>query len=267
MKKIFFLLQAILLLAVFNCSTSHAQKVIRKGVKTVKVATTVVAPNFELEQLSGKWQEWKRISLEAKQPIAFTDTLMLNFNKRNGVEVRDGVSMALAGEAAIEKPNRLLLAGDSYTISSLNNNNLVINDGEFIRYLKKKKAFYYESLGNIQVFTDDLSVSIKPNLSVLAGKWEVYRRQAAPGFIREGTDKLIKSLLIKTPDENGVATGEINLYTNAGTENIPCTIKFIDKRMHIDAGDSQLDYNIFKTALDEFVFGRKGGLVYFSKKL
>jgi hypothetical protein len=267
MKAKYFLLIGIIFFTALLNGDAQAQRVIRKGVKPVVTKVTTVAPGFELEQLTGKWQEWKRISIADKKSIAFTDTLMLNFNKRDAVEIRDGVSMALVGEAAIEKPNRLLLAGDSYTIISISNNQLVINDGEYIRHLKKKKAFYYESLGNIQVHSEDFTVAVKPNLSFVDGKWDIYRRQAAPGFINEQTDLLIKSISIQSPDANGMAKGEISLYTKAGTEKLPCTIQFGETTMHVDAGNAHLDYNIYKTVADEFIFGRKGGLMYYAKKL
>lgn len=267
MKTIYFLLtNAILFTALFS-GDAQAQKVVRKGVKPVVTQATTVAPGFELEQLTGKWQEWKRITIVDKQAIAFTDTLMLNFNKRDKVEIRDGVSMALVGEAAIEKPNRLFLGGDSYSIISINNNQLVINDGEYVKHLKKKKAFYYESLGNIQVHSEDFTVAVKPDLSVVEGKWDIYRRQAAPGFINEQTDLLIKNISIQSPDEKGMANGEISLYTKSGTEKLPCTIQFGETTMHIDASDTHLDFNIYKTVTDEFIFGRKGGLMYYAKKL
>ncbi len=267
MKAIYFLFTSVISFAALMNGGAQAQKVVRKGVKPVVTPVATIAPNFELEQLTGKWQEWKRISLADKKTIAYSDTMMLNFNKRDAVEIRDGVSMALIGEAAIEKPNRLLLAGDNYTIISVNNNQLVINDGEYTRHLKKKKAFYYESLGNIQVHSEDFTVAVKPNLSVVEGKWDIYRRQAAPGFINEQTDLLIKNISIQTPDAKGLAQGEISLYTKAGTEKLPCTIQFSETTMHVDAGNAHLDYNIYKTDADEFIFGRKGGLMYYAKKL
>ncbi len=267
MKAILFLLANIIFFIALMNENAKGQKVVRKGVKPVVTKVATVAPNFELEQLTGKWQEWRRMIMANKIAIEFTDTMMLNFNKRDAVEIRDGVSMALVGEVAIEKPNRLLLAGDNYTIISINNNQLVINDGEYIRYLKKKKAFYYESLGNIQVHSEDFTVAVKPNLSVVEGKWDIYRRQAAPGFINEQTDLLIKNISIQLPDEKGMAKGEISLYTNAGAEKLSCSIQFGETTMHIDAGNAHLDYNVYKTDTDEFIFGRKGGLMYYAKKL
>lgn len=267
MKAIYFLLANVIFFTALMNENAHGQKVVRKGVKPVVTKVATVAPNFELKQLAGKWQEWRRVTMENKMAIAFTDTMMLNFNKRNAVELRDGVSMTLVGEASIENPNRLLVAGDDYTIISINNNQLVINDGEYIRYLKKKKAFYYESFGNIKVHSEDFTVAVKPNLSVIEGKWDIYRRQAAPGFVNERTDLLIKNFSIQSPDATGMAIGEISLYTNAGTEKLSCSIQFGETTMHIDAGNAHLDYNIYKTDNTEFIFGRKGGLMYYAKKL
>ena len=267
MKTVHLFASGFIFFSVFSSGDIAAQQVVRKGVKPTPIATTVVAPNFELEQLTGKWQEWKRISLLDKKAISFTDSLMLNFNKRDAVEVRDGVSMALVGEAAIEKPNRLLLAGDNYTIISIGNNQLVINDGEYARYLKKKKSFYYETLGNIQVHSDDFTEAVKPNMALITGEWDIYRRQAAPGFINNESDLLVKKITIQTPGETGMASGEISLYTKNGTEKMPCTISFQGTAMQVKTGTITLDYNIYKTSADEFIFGRKGGLMYYARKL
>lgn len=266
MKRNNLVLSLIVLLV--TTATAQGQRVVRKGMKSGKItAKEVRAPYYSLEMLQGKWLEWKRIDVSNREKVRFTDSLMLTFNKRDSVQVRDGVSMAMAGQASIIKPNELILAGDSYTIESMNGINLVINDGAFIRTLKKTKAFYFDSYGNKKILAEEYKFPVKASLSNLTGDWDVYRRQAEPGFAKDHESQLIKRIFIPVLDEYGMGIGNISYFETSETEKVSCSIKVSGSAMHIEAGKTSWDFNIYKASGSEFIFGKPGGLMYFAKKL
>lgn len=261
-------------ICLFACSislfglTTEAQKVVRKGVTPVKtVKKESRAPYYSLEQLSGKWVEYQRLLVDSKEKISFDDSLLLDFNKRDSVHIRQGKNMSLVGQVAINKPNELMLAGDIYTITRLNGNIMVLNDGSWLRYFRKTKAFYFDNYGNKKVPAEEYKMPVKASLNMLPGDWDIYRRQAAPGYITEHESQLIKRLYIPQLDENGSATGTISFFEATETERTPCTIKVAGSAMHVEAGTNSWDFNIYKASGSEFIFGKPGGLMYFAKKL
>ncbi|MEO6584131.1 MAG: hypothetical protein ABIO05_07390 [Ferruginibacter sp.] len=255
MKKIFY--------SVFFCicfiQIASAQRVIVKGRNTVRTKT-IIAPVYFMEDLVGKWQEIKRTSLSGSR-FKFGDSLQLNFNKRDSVIVRDGITMSQQGGASVMQ-DKLSLAGDMYDILSLNNDKLVINDGTYIRVLQRKKSFYYESLGKIIISRDNLSIPVIPETKKLQGKWYVYRTQATPGAAADSA--IIKNIVFNKNKTS--LSGQVTFNKDGLPQAQPFSATINKSQLLISTTMHIWDVQIFKADGKELVFGNEGGLVYFAKQ-
>ena len=249
----------------FNLQAQR-MKVKRKGVTPVDVShyskiSTANSSAYSLNQLTGKWQE---VSRRANQnPVSFKDTLFYNFSQKGEVYTRDGVNMSLMGEAAIDPGNVLVAAADVFTIKALNNNQLVLDDGDFIHTLVKKNNFWYESLPTNAIVPEKYITPVSVNISALSGKWKVYRREAQPGI----KDKvLIRILNIKNIQNDNSATGEITFYNSEKLETLPGAIKLSGENLHIATEKNTWNMKVYKANGNDLVFG-DGNLMYYCKPL
>lgn len=259
MKKI-----TVLLLALGIFGISHAQRVVVKGRNPKPVKTSAQQQIYTVEQLTGKWQEVKRLNLNGG-PVDFTDSLQLNFNKRDSVIVRDGITISHKGLSSISNGNKLGVAGDNYSINSLSKNLLVINDGEYLREFTRRKNFYYESMGKIILPAENISQPVSVDGRKLLGKWYIYRTQASPGEAQDSA--VIKTINITQPQSNTTATGEITFTKNAVTKTLPFEASMNKGVITLTTSEQIWQLNAYKADGKEFIFGNQGGLVYFSKKL
>ena len=220
---------------------------------------------YNLDQLKGKWQEVKRIPAGGKGPVGFSDSLLINING-NTVEIKDAISMQMSvkGVAQIEAPDLLIVAGDSYTIRRVDNMQLVIEDGEYIREMRKKDQYYFETVGKITIEKDSFAKPVPIDINNVKGKWDVYARKAAPGTT-DATTALIRSLNIISIAEDGIAYGEIVYYISSVTKTATC--QMVTKDGVIKIISDKVTWNLFAYKADgnELVFGETGKLVYFLK--
>jgi hypothetical protein len=269
-------MQKIIILFSIACTltlaTAHAQRqgVKRKGVTPVNVGNkpeTKFTYDYKLEQFKGKWQEVKR-NYKNNNPAPVTDTIFLYFKDDNKVETKDGSKTYIKGEAAIEAPGNILVAAaDIYTIVSVSNDMIVLDDGdEFIHTLKKVNRFWSETVGKDPVSQEAFDNPIHASAPNLVGNWAVYRRQAAPGAVEANT-MLIKHLKIKEATSEHTATGEITCYTNEKSETLPCTVTINGSAIDISTATYKWNFPVYKADGKELVFGTKGKLLYFAKPL
>src|SRR6476661_2138041 len=197
-KMIYMKLVLLSIISLSLAITTQAQKVIRKGMPPIQTSHAQPTARYGIGQFTGKWQEVSRFTRTNRTAVSFTDSLQLWF-KGSNVEIREGngMSMNMKGAASIDAPNTLNVAGDSYTVLSLSKNMLVIDDGEFIRTLKKMNRFYYETLGQVQVEQPVYTTPVITDGSALTGKWTIYRRDAAPGEVNANTN-VIKNITINS---------------------------------------------------------------------
>lgn len=245
---------------------AQKMKVKRKGVTPLDVTKNSPANNtaslYSLNQFTGKWQEVSRTDLGNKS-VGFKDTLFYNFSEKGEVFSRDGVNMSLMGEALIDPGNVLVAAADVFTIRSLNNNQFVLDDGEYLHTLVRKKGFWYETLPTSAVMPERFIVTMPVKASALAGKWKVYRRAAQPGT----TDKvLIRILNVLDIKDDNTATGEIMFYKSEKLETLPCTITLDGERIRITTEKNTWTGNVYKADGKELVFG-DDSLMYYCKPL
>lgn len=249
-----------------SVSTMSLQaQVKRKGVTPAQVVKPVPAAVYTIKQLNGKWQEVKRIPSNQKQEIAFSDTLLMTFTNGNA-EVKDATSMRMTmkGSAEIEAPNSLTVAGDAYNILSLDENKLVVDDGEFIRELEKRKQFYYETVGKIKVERDSFSKPALIDIEKIKGKRDVYARKAEPGTINDQM-AIIKSINVISIEGKDSASGTVLFYTGTVSEMLPCRIYVHDGTLQIITSKTTWNYFTYKADGTEFVFGEAGKLLYFTR--
>lgn len=259
------LLSFSILLSIVFSANSQRLKVKRKGVTPLDV-TKIPPPSqsiYSLQQFSGKWQEVSRTNNKSNAAVSFTDTLFYNFSGEN-VFSRDGVNMSLMGEAAIDPGNVLVAAADVFTIRSLNNNQVVLDDGDFTHTLVRKKEFWYETLPSNTVTREKFTTPISISASALTGRWKVYRREAKPG--KETNRTLIRILNITNIESDKIAKGEITFYRTEKLETLPCTITITGERMQIATAGNNWNVNVYKADGRDLVFG-DAALMYYCKPL
>ena len=244
-----------------------AQKPIRKGVTVNTPAKKEPVAKYSINQLNGKWQEIKRMNAKNKKVLDFSDTLLLIFEKGK-VEMKDATSMRMTvkGEAEIEAPNSLTVAGDVYSIESLKDDKLMLNDGEFLRLMQKKEQLYFETVGKTIVEKDSFPKPVDIDLNNLKGKWLVYSRKAEPGVVKKET-AVIKSITVKNVTADGIAFGEIVFYTSDVSISASCQLVTKNGSIKIVSEKNTWMLYAYKLANEEFVFGDTASLLYFSKRL
>ncbi|HUS02781.1 MAG TPA: hypothetical protein VMY77_13680, partial [Chitinophagaceae bacterium] len=176
---------------------------------------------------------------------------------------RDGVNMSLMGEALIDPGNVLVAAADVFTIRSMNSSQVVLDDGEYLHTLVRKKGFWYETLPTNAVVPEKLNIPVSVSASALSGKWKVYRRAAQPGT----TDKvLIRILNVQNIKNDYTATGEIMFYKTEKLETVPCTITLDGTTMRISTDNNTWNVIVYKADGKDLVFG-DASLIYYCKPL
>ncbi|MDB5223559.1 MAG: hypothetical protein JWN83_2226 [Chitinophagaceae bacterium] len=252
------------LLVITLSAESQKMKVKRKGVTPLDVTKNPQANSsiYSLNQFTGKWQEVSRTD-SRNNSVGFKDTLFYNFSDKGEVFSRDGVNMSLMGEALIDPGNVLVAAADVFTIRSMNNNQVVLDDGEYLHTLVRKNGFWYETLPTNAVVPEKFNNPVSVSTSALSGKWKVYRRAAQPGT----TDKtLIRILNVQSIKNDNTATGEIMFYRTEKLETLPCTITLDGTRMQISTEKNTWNVNVYKADGKDLVFG-DASLMYYCKPL
>ena len=261
-------LKYLLVIAFFTAITFPAEsqviKVKRKGVTPMDVTKNTQAntSTYTLEQFAGRWQEVSRTD-NKNYSVAFKDTLFYNFSGES-VFSRDGITMSLKGDAAIDPGNVLVAAADVFTIRSMNNNQVVLDDGDYLHTLVRKKEFWYETLPTNVAVEEKLNEPIKVSAAVLAGKWKVYRRDAKPGS--ENHRILMRILNVTGVKDDHTATGELTFYQTEKLETLPCTITLNGERIHIATSKDSWDMNVYKADGKDLVFG-DASLMYYCKPI
>jgi hypothetical protein len=143
---------AVLCLCTLITTCLFSQRVKRKGTEPIDISKQkrpgANLKTFKIAQLAGKWQEISRDS-KTNITLSFTDTIFLNFVDGNTVITKQGNETTMKGEAAIDATNNeLVAAADVYTIVSVTDSLLVLDNQENILHtLKKTDQFLYETFG------------------------------------------------------------------------------------------------------------------------
>ena len=263
----------IFVLLMFIAPSLFAQRVKRKGTTPIDISKNKKqvagnTPEFTMDQLVGKWQEIRR-TYKNNSPENFTDTNFLNFTSPTNVTTRTGNNQAtLVGEALIEQPgNTLLAAADVYTILSVNDSIMVLDNQEyFLHTFKKTSEFWYETFGKLSVKQDAYTTPVSVKIADVMGKWGVYKKEAKPGTIHSPTN-IIRYLKITEKRGENTAKGEITFSQSEQSKVLPCTIKTTNTGLAITAGEFNWNLFVYKADGKELVFGDKAVMLYFAKPL
>jgi len=259
-----YFLSIIVLLTITKFAEAQKKKVIPKGMPPRIIKKTAATKSkYSLEQFNGKWQEVKRTGKRSNSSLAFKDTLFYNFLGNGEVYSRDGVNMSMKGEAAIEPDNVLVAAADVFTIRSMNNNQLVLDDGEYIHTLERRKNFWYETLPATAVNQEKFITPVKINASALAGEWRVYRREAKPGTAET---VLLRFLNIQNIKDDKNATGKVTFYTTGKTETLHATFMLDGENLQISTEKNTWNMMVYQADDNDLVFG-DASLRYYCKPL
>jgi hypothetical protein len=145
----------------------------------------------------------------------------------------------------------------------MNNNQVVLDDGQYLHTMVRKNEFWYETLPTNAVVPETYNTPVSVRASALAGKWEVYRRAAQPGTI----DKvLIRILNVEYIHNINTASGEIMFYKSEKLETLPCTIKLNGEAMQITTERNTWNFKVYKADRKDLVFG-DDSLMYYCKPL
>lgn len=247
-----------------------SQRVQRAGVEPIDVSKNKKkkgkkTAEFTIDQFSGKWQEVAREN-RAHESADIKDTLFINFISRNEVFSWEGMQPKLKGSATIDPPGNILsIVADVYTIISADKEQIVLFDQDkYIHRFKKMDLFYYETLGKLKVtqeaFADPVAVSYKD----IAGKWNVYRKQAKPGAINPPTN-IVSKLTIEESADGSFAKGEITYYVTEETKVFPCKYQLNGNTLVVTTEENTWTLKTYKADGKEFVFGDADVLLYYSK--
>ncbi len=257
-------LLAVLLIFIFQ-TVSFAQYT-RGGMRPANISKPAPAPvaQFKVEQLNGKWQEAVRAD-SRNNAQSFTDTLLISVKNNKGMtKDATAMSMAMKGEVTIDAPATLSIAGSVFTIQKLSDNILMLQDENYVRTLKKVAVFNYEIAGD-SVKHPEYSKPVNAQMDNVKGKWDIYRRQAAPGFITPETD-LVKSLTIAA-GSGASGSGEIVIYNGDNLSTAyPCVITLMEGQIKLSSTKGTMIYNIYKADGNEFIFGDEKGVMNYGKK-
>ncbi|MBA2248669.1 MAG: hypothetical protein H0W12_00590 [Chitinophagaceae bacterium] len=260
MHKIFLFFLATTALTLSSMS-QRVIKVKRKGVTPVNVTShDTKSSAITLQQFAGKWQEVYRTD-DIKNRVDFTDTIFFNFLNNNQVYSRNGVNLSLLGNADLHG-NELEVAGDMYTIKSLSEMQAILKDADqYSHTFIKKQNFYYETFPTNSMVTEQFTTPVKADLSAIAGKWRVYRRDAKPGATAND-EMFIKGLRISLKHNDTTATGEVTFYQEGKSEVLPCTIAQSGEGINIVTEKHTWQVSIYKADATELVFGSMALLYY-----
>lgn len=248
-----------------------SQRVKRKGTQPIDISKQkrpgANVKAFTMAQLAGKWQEISRDS-KTNISISFTDTIFLNFIDSNTVLTKQGNETSMKGEAAIDaSSNELIAAADVYTIVSVTDSVLVLDNQENILHmLKKTDQFFYETFGKKKTISDHYKEPISVKLADIKGKWVVYKREAKPGTVNPPSTIINNVNILNITGEN-IATGEITFYQSEKSEMLPCTIKLTNAGFEVRADKYNWSFFVYKLDKNELVFGETDVLLYFAKRM
>lgn len=260
-----FIFFSILTLVAINSFSQSKTKIKHRASRPVNVVKISPAGSskYSLQQLSGKWQEVSRTARNSNVPVAFSDTMYLFFSGDN-VYTKDGVNMSLRGKASLQNGNSLMAAADVFTIRSLSNSEVILDDGDkYIHRLIKKQNFWYETLSKIPVVIEKYETPVPINLKYIAGKWQVYKRDASPGSLPTD-DYLVKEINVKEINDGTSGKGEITFYLGGKLETQPCTITITGNKLAIATDKHSWMMNTYKADGSEFIFG-DSNLMNYSK--
>lgn len=248
-------------------AVSFAQRPVRKGVKPVKVHEVVyedAPPLYDVNKLNGKWLEMKRTNINGN-PVSFSDSLMLTINNGKGfVKSAGSMDIVMKGDVIIERGNVMSVAGSNYLIQQADASSLTVKDGDMIKMLKPVDHFSFEEQ-RTAIKQESLNTPVTSSAKALEGKWQVYKKQAPPGFITE-TTSLIK--WINFSDINGESGyGSMVVYDGSKkTEEIKFTFTLSGGTLTLKSYKGDTVYSVYKSDAEEFVFGKNGEVMNYAKR-
>lgn len=259
-----------LLILVLVTGETIAQKVTRKGMPPIDVSKDKTGRGkkktsiYNIGQFNGKWQETYRTD-NSNNLLNFTDTVYLHFTDTGRVITRNGNTSNMKGDAAIDDPNTLLAAADVYTIVSMSDSVLVLDNQEgLVHTMKRTNQFVFENYGKAAVKQDEFSDPVAVTLADVLGKWMIYRKTAKPGAINPPVN-IITYLKITDSTGENTAKGEVTFYQTDKSMMQPCTIKVTNAGLDITAGDYNWQLFVYKANKKELVFGDVAVLLYYAK--
>ena len=254
--------------ALFFSNNISAQQVVRKGMGMESTKKTVISappPKYTIDQLAGKWQEVKRMNTKSEM-VDFTDSMSVTINGSKSEVRAGGMGMIMRGEASVEAPAVLHIAGDTYTIRTADKDVIVLKDDKYLRQFNRVSQFYFENAGKSTVKSLDEATAITANIKDLAGKWEVYRRTAKPGAITDST-VLFKSITLTEITDDNTAKGQMVVYNGSNiSQLLPCTVRILGTELSIISEKGPMIFNIYKAEGGDFVFGKVDGVTSYLKK-
>jgi len=262
---------ALLCVCTLIATCLFSQRVKRKGTEPIDISKQkrpgANVKTFTIAQLAGKWQEISRDS-KTNMSLSFTDTIFLNFLDSDKVFTKQGNETTMKGEAAIDATNNeLVAAADVYTIVSVTDSMMVLDNQENILHtLKKTDQFLYETFGKKKTVSAIYKEPISVKLADIRGKWVVYKREAKPGTVNPPSTIINYVNIINITDEN-TATGEITFYQSEKSEMLSCTVKVTNAGFAVKADKYNWPLFVYKLGKNEMVFGEADVLLYFAKKM
>ncbi len=253
----------------FICNNTDAQKVKRKGTTPIMVKSKKeqMVTSFTLEQLTGKWQESGRKDRDANAFAEIQDTIYLNFYEKGKVHTREGNKPDIKGEAYIDNDNTLTAAADYYTIKSISDSEMVLDDNDdFIHTFRKKDFFWFDNVGKDSVTFETYTSVVEIKIGDILGNWMVYKRKAAPGAV-DAKAPIIRYLKITDKISDNAAKGQVTFYKEDVTQELPCNVTIYKTGIQVTAENYNWYLPVYKADGNELVFGNAELMLYYCKPL
>jgi hypothetical protein len=216
--------------------------------------------------LTGSWKETTRMN-KGKMPIDYTDTTYYDFLIGNEYTTQRKNSFMYRGTYKLT-PGRLDLGMRAFMIEEMNNVRMVLRDDggvyEFRRYDKAAAMAENNSAASSgqRARSDDFTADVRIEPSMLAGKWESYKRTSSTTMTSVDYDRVIRMLDISM--KNGVMSG--NAYSTKDKEGMPSwkIWSYSDGILQLN-GKSNRQLRVLRASRGELIV-QEDNLTYFFKQ-
>jgi hypothetical protein len=246
----------------------------RKGVNPLmrgngNQSTTVGIP-YTIEQLQGKWQEYKRTD-HNNNDVPFTDSLQFSFWDKDSAQTQSSARARykMVGIAEKDDDNTLMVAGDPYTVQYISKDKIELEDDDNIYWFTKTDDFF---IGANKISSDnadskdEFGAPVQTSLNTIMGNWSVYKKDVKPGVVNDKT-WLIRYLNITTQTGSNTANAIVTVYTRANADSSTtvqktATVTLNGTNVKIVTDTNTWDMPVYQADANNFVFGFKAFRYY-----
>jgi hypothetical protein len=212
------------------------------------------------DQLSNRWKETQRLSLD-KKPVSYTDTLRLQEVTKESMSIRKG-SFLYKGTIS----NDLLDFGYlTFGIMKSSKEEIKLRDEEFIHIFTREAKDMSAADAAAKKEAIDLPARPVDNISpeLLAGVWEVYKRQGRNGPLAKIDYTTLITRLSVPEQKTGEPTGTVS--TGGGKNLYQIKESKGSDLIATDAAQKEHRIKVWRLSKEELVIEDENNIIYYMK--